>query len=197
MAQAGLFGITATHQDGMYSVVILILRRGKFRPDNIRCRNSCFTIITAFAKNRWAIGGGGGVGTFIFYSAVLGMFSGFFVNWRVHLLLLAYPIVFVLYMSTMQGNFMRNMTAVNAFFCIFAGLFIFQVLNIASEILKKIKTPDVFRKTFFVLAIILVLSNPLYKAINWSIETYNTKDTRVLAVAWMKKIWNRRKKLLL
>jgi len=102
----------------------------------------------AFCQDRWAVGGGGGVGIFILYAAFFGMISGFFVNWRVHLLLLFYPLAFVWYMSTMQGNFMRNMTAVNAFLCIFAGLFVCQVLNFGSSFLEKIKVPHLYRKIF-------------------------------------------------
>lgn len=138
-----------------------------------------------FCEDRWAMGGGGGVGAFTLYSAFFGMVSGFFANWRLHLLLLSYPIAYVWYMSTMQIIFMRNMTAVNAFLCIFAGLFICQVLNFAFVLLKKIKKPAIYRRICFAVAFILLLINPLYKAINWSIETYHTKDSRVLAVNWL------------
>ena len=148
----------------------------------------------AFCQDRWAMGGGGGVGTYIFYSAILGVFSGFFVNWRVHLLLLSYPLAYVWYMSTQQANFMRNMTAVNAFLCVFAGLFICQVLKFASELLKKIKIPAIYRNICLGLGIILVLSNPLYKAINWSLEAYYKKDSRVLAVDWIKQNVQQRQK---
>jgi hypothetical protein len=142
---------------------------------------------TGFCQELWAVGCGGGVGIFTLYAAFLGMISGFFINWRVHLLLLAYPIAFVCYMSTMKVAFMRNMIAVNPFLCIFAGLFISQFLNFASAILKKLKVPDMYRIICISLAIIVLLINPLYKAKNWAIEAYQSKDSRSLAVQWMKK----------
>ena len=147
-----------------------------------------------FCNDRNAMGGGGGVGTFMLYCAIAGMFSGFFVNWRLHLLLLAYPIFYVLYMSTVQLNYMRNMIAVNAFLFIFAGLFICQLLTFASSILNKVKIPDMYRKICLIIASILFFISPLYEAINWAIEVNNARDSRSLAVEWMDKNVNRPQK---
>jgi 4-amino-4-deoxy-L-arabinose transferase-like glycosyltransferase len=141
----------------------------------------------AFCEDRWALGGGGGVGTFTLYSSFLGMISGFFINWRLHLLLLSFPLAYVWYMSTMQIIFMRNMVAVNAFLCIFSALFLCQFFNFASALLKKKNVPAANRNIYFSLAFILCLINPVYRAINWSIEEYTAQDSRVLAVEWMEK----------
>lgn len=140
-----------------------------------------------FCEDQWAVGGGGGVGTFVFFAAILGMASGFFISWRVHIILLAYPVTFVLYMSTMQGNFMRNMTAVNAFLCIFAGLFISQVLNAGSSFLKKRSVSKPYRHIITGIACLILLIAPFYKAINWAIQASATRDSRVEAVEWLQK----------
>jgi 4-amino-4-deoxy-L-arabinose transferase-like glycosyltransferase len=140
-----------------------------------------------FCEDRWAMGGGGGVGTFMLYSAFLGMISGFFVNWRVHILLLSYPIAFLLYMSTMQLNYMRNMTAVNAFLLIFAGLFISQTINFVFKFIKKLNISYIYKKIIFVVLIIAFLISPFYKALKLSVDSYKARDSRVLTVEWLAK----------
>ena len=138
-----------------------------------------------FCEDRWAMGGGGGVGTFLVYAAVCGMFTGFLVNRRLQILLLSYPVAYVLFMSTMRANFMRNMIVVNAYLCIFAALFIYQASTFIYKSLKK--KIAVSEGVFFTAVLAIFLIMPLYKGINWTIKEFNQTDSRVLAVQWLEK----------
>ena len=102
-------------------------------------------------------------------------------------ILLSFPLILIIYMSTLKVNFLRNILAIYVFACIFCSFGIFVAFKYLSSKLKKIpyfSNNKIFQKLIPALFICAIIS--IFLPIQKIIDAYDLKpDSRNLSLNWI------------
>jgi len=119
---------------------------------------------------------------------LLGVLYSLVSNPKRGLVLLAFPLLILIYMSSLSVHFMRNILAVFVFVCIYCSFGIFLVFKYLSSQLRKMpffSNKKILHKAVPILlcAVIIAISLPVKSIVN----AYNLKpDSRNLSIHWIK-----------
>ncbi len=120
--------------------------------------------------------------------AISGIFYSLILNLKKGLVLLSFPLLLLIYMSSLRVHFLRNILAVYIFVCIYCSfgiLLAFKYLSLQLEKLHSFERARFFPKSIPALAILIIITGfmPKQKVIN----AYNLEpDSRNKSISWVK-----------
>ena len=121
---------------------------------------------------------------FLFVFCLLGLFFGFFRNYKNHLFLISFPVLYFIYMAIQKTRFLRSMVPVLPFVYILASVGMFIILdNLISRFIKLQK----YKNIVPVGLSLILISMPALKSISYAKELHDSKDSRRIAAEWIKK----------